>query len=405
MPPVEVTHLSMHYGHRGGPIDWVLRDIHITAEEGEFLVLLGPSGSGKTTLLRCLAGMSRPVSGVISLGGKVVVDTDRKVFVPPNKRRIGMVFQNYALWPHMTVWDNVAYPLRAQGRRGEAKKGKVDAALRLVRCERFAKRLPAMLSGGQQQRVALARAMVCDPSVMLMDEPLSNLDALLRLELRNQIREVHRRTGFTCVYVTHDQSEAMSLGSRIALMNEGVIEQVGDPEEVYRRPSTKYSAEFLGMSNILAFDGRDGRWAADGVTFEDKGFLPKGAASGQLQVMCRPAQSFVFGAQSATARLDTGAAHLDILGARVVDRFFVGEVWEYMVSFGQATWRVRARSESELPEVGSEATVRILHESAASFADDGTDGEGVSDADEAAAVADEDDTAGRPSQPPLTTTR
>lgn len=229
----------------------VLKDVNVSIPKGELLVLLGPSGCGKTTLLRCLTGLERPDGGSIELGGRTVMDAESRKFVPPNKRDVAMVFQNYALWPHMKVAQNVAYPLKSRGMKDLIKSDRVTEVLKLVQCEKLADRFPPELSGGQQQRVSLARALATKPALLLLDEPLSNLDALLRIELRAQLRYLHRQLGFTGVYVTHDQEEALALGTRVAVMKEGQFEQIGRPEDVYRRPATTYVADFLGARNRL----------------------------------------------------------------------------------------------------------------------------------------------------------
>jgi iron(III) transport system ATP-binding protein len=241
---VSVRDLSKSFGRRGKEVQ-VLRDVQLDVTDGELLVLLGPSGCGKTTLLRSLVGLERPDSGRIDLGGACVVDAERGIFVPPYRRDVGMVFQNYALWPHMKVRKNVAYPLRSRGRSAAIHEGRVEEVLDIVQCGHLADRYPPELSGGQQQRVSLARALAARPALLLLDEPLSNLDALLRVELRAQLRLLHRELRFTGVHVTHDQEEAIALGTRVAVMNAGRVEQIGDPIEVYRAPATEYVADFL----------------------------------------------------------------------------------------------------------------------------------------------------------------
>lgn len=247
---VRVQKLSKSFGKRGSEVH-VLKDIDIEVARGELLVLLGPSGCGKTTLLRSLVGLERPDRGRIELGGSCVFDAARGSFVPPNRRDVAMVFQNYALWPHMTVRKNVAYPLRSRRLKDALAAGRVDEVLDIVQCGHLADRYPTELSGGQQQRVSLARALAPSPALLLLDEPLSNLDALLRVELRAQLRALHRELGFTAVHVTHDQEEAIALGTRVAVLNAGRVEQVGDPTEVYRAPATEYVADFLGARNKL----------------------------------------------------------------------------------------------------------------------------------------------------------
>ncbi len=226
-------------------------DLHV--DEGEFLTLLGPSGCGKTTTLRCIAGLETPTSGELSIGGVVVMSTAgrRRIAVPPEKRRVGMVFQSYALWPHMTVFGNVAYPLRMQRRpRAEVRK-RVIEALGLVGLADFATRGATELSGGQQQRVALARAMAAEPRLMLFDEPLSNLDARLRAQMRNLLLRLHQTIGTTSVYVTHDQREAITLSDRIVVMKDGRVVQTGTPAEIYGGPVDSFVAGFVGFDNIL----------------------------------------------------------------------------------------------------------------------------------------------------------
>ena len=220
-------------------------DLTMDIEEGEFFTLLGPSGCGKTTLLRMIAGFNSIEAGTISFGNQVINDLD------PGSRNIGMVFQNYALFPQMTVGKNVAFGLENRKVPKDTMAGRVTKALQTVHMEQLHDRLPGTMSGGQQQRVALARALVIEPAVLLMDEPLSNLDAKLRVEMRDTIREVQREAGITTVYVTHDQEEAMAVSDRIAVMHEGVVQQVGSPQEIYHRPANLFVADFIGKTNTL----------------------------------------------------------------------------------------------------------------------------------------------------------
>jgi iron(III) transport system ATP-binding protein len=243
-----------------------LDGVSLEVGANELLVLLGPSGCGKSTLLRCAAGLERPDSGRIVLGSTVVSDAAAHTHVPTHRRDLAMVFQNYALWPHMSVRANVEYPLRARRTPRSQRRSKVDAALDLVQVGHLADRLPGQLSGGQQQRVSLARALVATPGVLLLDEPLSNLDQLLRVELRAQLRRIHREVGFTGIYVTHDQSEALSLGTRVAVMDRGRVEQVDTPTEVFSRPATETVATFLGIRNRLSGAFSDGLLHTTGGT-------------------------------------------------------------------------------------------------------------------------------------------
>ncbi len=228
--------------HRFGTTP-VLNGVSLDIHSGELFFLLGPSGCGKTTLLRIIAGFQAPDSGDLSMGASRVND------LPPHRRNVGMVFQNYALWPHLSVFDNVAYGLEVRKVPNPERRRRVEEALELVRLGNLGARLPGELSGGQQQRVALARALVIRPDVLLLDEPLSNLDARLRLELRDEIRRIQEATRVTTVYVTHDQREALALADRVAVMEGGRVAQVGKPRELYTRPLSRFVAEFLGEVN------------------------------------------------------------------------------------------------------------------------------------------------------------
>src|SRR5438034_4670243 len=238
---VSIKNLSKYFGETP-----VLKDISLEIKDQELFFLLGPSGCGKTTLLRLLAGFYQPDAGQLFFGERPMNG------VPPHRRNTGMVFQNYALWPHMTVADNVAYGLEVRGIDAAARRQQVAEALSVVQMERFADRMPNQLSGGQQQHVARARALVIKPDVLLLDEPLSNLDARLRLEMREEIRRIHAQTRITTIYVTHAQKEALSLADRIAVMREGAIEQIGEPRTIYRSPASRFVADFIGETNWLA---------------------------------------------------------------------------------------------------------------------------------------------------------
>ena len=246
-PKCQVEALTKRFGTR-----MAVDNVSFDVAEGEFVVLLGPSGCGKTTTLRLIAGLASPDEGRILLGGAPVSDAPLDLFVRPERRDIGMVFQSYAIWPHMNVFENVAYPLRVRKRRDAEIKGKVEAVLALVGLAGEARRSAAQLSGGQMQRVALARALVFDPTLLLFDEPLSNLDLKLRERLRVELKELQRRTGLTSIYVTHDQAEAVELADRIIVMEDGQVVQVGAPRELYRQPKSRFVAEFISSANIFA---------------------------------------------------------------------------------------------------------------------------------------------------------
>src|SRR5215208_4050368 len=230
-------------------------DVSFEVEEGELFTLLGPSGCGKTTTLRSIAGLETPDSGEIAVGDRVLYSSDRNGRVPANERRLGMVFQSYAIWPHMNVFKNVAFPLQVLPRRQrpgrEELRERVERALATVRLEELAGRQATDLSGGQQQRLALARALVMEPALLLLDEPLSNLDAKLREEMVFELKRLQRELGITAIYVTHDQSEALALSHEIAVMNQGRIQQIARPRDIYERPSNQFVADFVGNTNFL----------------------------------------------------------------------------------------------------------------------------------------------------------
>jgi ABC-type Fe3+/spermidine/putrescine transport system ATPase subunit len=260
---VEIDGLAAGYGGTR-----VLDVDRLTVHRGEFLSILGPSGCGKTTLLNCLAGFVTPTAG------RITVDGTDLTGVPPHRRGLGLVFQNYALFPHLSVADNVGYGLRVR-RVGRAERtGRVAEALRLVGLAEYARRRPRQLSGGQQQRVAVARALAVRPAVLLLDEPLSNLDAKLRREMRVELRELQRRLGITMVFVTHDQEEALSLSDRIAVLNRGRVEQLDTPERVYRAPATRFVAEFIGAANIIERDGTAVAVRPERIRLEPAGAVP-----------------------------------------------------------------------------------------------------------------------------------
>ncbi|MBB3455156.1 putative spermidine/putrescine transport system ATP-binding protein [Rhizobium sp. BK313] len=237
-----------------------VRDLNLSIGKGELVALLGPSGCGKTTTMRAIAGLLAPASGKISLDG---ADITR---VSANKRAVGLVFQSYALFPHLTAYENVAFGLRLKGMRGNDLDVRVSAGLKSVGLTNFAGRKPGELSGGQQQRVALARSMVMEPKVLLLDEPLSNLDARLRLEMRTELQRVQKETGVTMIFVTHDQVEALALADRIIVMLNGGIEQIGTPEDIYNRPISAFVADFVGFENVFALENGRLKTANGAVT-------------------------------------------------------------------------------------------------------------------------------------------
>ncbi|MCL2737137.1 MAG: ABC transporter ATP-binding protein [Propionibacteriaceae bacterium] len=300
---ISLSNLRKEYGDHV-----VIADLSMDIQEGEFFTLLGPSGCGKTTLLRMIAGFNSVEAGVIRFDGRAIND------LPPAARNIGMVFQNYALFPQMTAAKNVAFGLENRHMSKAAITPRVDQALAQVHMESLRDRMPGMMSGGQQQRVALARALVISPAVLLMDEPLSNLDAKLRVEMRTTIREIQREAGITTIYVTHDQEEAMSVSDRIAVMNDGVVQQVGTPPEIYHRPRNMFVAGFIGTTNTLRRPvQRDGSRMAvqidDAVSWDLTDLVDPSYAEESVLVSARP---------EAVSVADQGVP------ATIVDQIFLG---------------------------------------------------------------------------------
>jgi len=265
-------------GDRGQPVR-AAQDVSFEVPDGKLFTLLGPSGCGKTTTLRSIAGLERPQSGEIALHGQLVFSSEKGIFVAPNRRNFGMVFQSYAIWPHMNVYQNAAFPLEVRKRRLGRKERteKVMRVLRAVALDDLADRAATKLSGGQQQRLALARALVMEPQLLLLDEPLSNLDAKLRERMRFELKRIQRELGLTTVYVTHDQSEALALSHTIAVMNEGRIVQIGSPRDVYERPCNRFVADFVGTTNFLN---------AVVLAASDDGRCRVGTPLGELNVQC-----------------------------------------------------------------------------------------------------------------------
>jgi len=313
------------------------------APAGKFLTLLGPSGCGKTTTLRLIAGLERPEGGEIYLGDRLLSSSTARIFVPPERRGMGMVFQSYAVWPHMTVFENVAFPLEELRVPRREIRDRVLAILDTVGLGGLHERPAPMLSGGQQQRVALARALVANPEVLLLDEPLSNLDARLREEMRFELRDMQARLGITTIFVTHDQAEAMTLSDQIIVMHAGHIEQAGSPEDVYQRPRTRFVMDFLGRANHLPariardIDGRsvavvDG--SRSGVPIDDAAEWKDGE---EVLLAFRPE-----GVQACQA--DGDGAWVGVVRSSV----YVGDHMEYVVDLGGLTVRATGAADSRL---------------------------------------------------------
>ena len=286
MSRIILNHIDKFYGN-----NHVLKDLCLTVEDGEFMTLLGPSGCGKTTTLRVVAGLEKPQHGTIQMDDRLVVNVDEQFFEDPGKRGLNLVFQSYALWPHMTVFDNTAFPLVVQKRPKEEIRKRVTDALERMRIGEFAKRYPSELSGGQQQRVAIARAIVSQPKVLLLDEPLSNLDAKLRVDMRSEIKRLHHELGTTILYVTHDQVEALTMSTRIAIFFGGVLEQVAPPMDLYQNPVSLQVADFIGNPRINFVQGEAER-AQDGSLLVRSPLGEIRYAAGDLTSECPAASSF-----------------------------------------------------------------------------------------------------------------
>ena len=351
---VENLHKSfMAHGGKVRAVDGVSLQI----ETGKLLTLLGPSGCGKTTILRSIAGLERPDSGRISIDGRDVYNSATGLFVPPNERGIGMVFQSYAIWPHMTVFENVAFPLRvAKSRRysrGEITE-KVKRALEMVRLGGYESRAATQLSGGQQQRLALARGLVREPGLLLLDEPLSNLDAKLREQMRFELKRLQLELKITTVYVTHDQSEALALSDEIVVMSGGKVIQRGGPLDIYRRPNSEFVADFIGSTNLLPgvvarASGTDGI----GEVRTDEGvvrcsFIQSVPEGEKVLVSVRPED----------VAISAGAAAGGTLPGKVINRIFLGEVIDYLVQVGAHELKVRAKPDQD-HAIGETVNLRL----------------------------------------------
>ena len=319
MATVTIKHITKAFGD-----NVVLKEFNETFHEGEFITLLGPSGCGKTTMLRIIAGFEKPTTGELYIDDQLV--SGGKTFIPPEKRNIGMVFQSYAVWPHMNVFDNVAYPLTIKKTPKDKIKTAVERVLAIVHLSQYAERFPNQLSGGQQQRVALARALVAAPKLLLLDEPLSNLDAKLRESMRFEIKEIQRQLGITVVYVTHDQTEAMAMSDRIFLINRGVVQQCGTPEEIYNTPKNQFVADFLGKVDFFK-----------GVVEGDSIVLPglanqrlpyTGERTGKVEIAVRP-ENIVFA--------DNGP-----LSGTLEAQYYLGDVDDCRIRIGDTLVRVIA---------------------------------------------------------------
>jgi iron(III) transport system ATP-binding protein len=341
---VRVKNISKSFGQTPA-----LRDVSLEVEPHELFFLLGPSGCGKTTLLRLIAGFYEADSGELFLGDKPMAG------VPPHRRNTGMVFQNYALWPHMTVAQNVAYGLEVRSVAAEEKKRRVGEALDIVQMQPYAQRLPNQLSGGQQQRVALARALVIRPDVLLLDEPLSNLDTRLRLEMREEIRRIHAQTRITTIYVTHDQKEALSMANRIAVMRDGRIEQTGDPRSLYRKPVSRFVADFMGDTNWLC--AKVAQNSPQGLVLN----TDLGAFIAQNGAGLAAGQPVLLGFRPES--VDFGGSETNSITTTVSDVSYLGEIEQYgLKTASGATIKALERNPVDVRRAGTQTVVHVRPE-------------------------------------------
>jgi len=300
-------------------------DFNIDVADGEFISFLGPSGCGKTTTLRMIAGFDKPTEGIITIGDREVSNADKGFFLAPEKRGIGMVFQSYAVWPHMNVVDNVGYPLKIQNVPKEERLKRVMNMLELVHLKEYAERFPNQLSGGQQQRVALARALVAQPGLLLLDEPLSNLDAKLRESMRFEISAIQKELGITVIYVTHDQSEAMTMSDRIVVMSMGKVQQIGKPYDIYTNPANQMVADFIGLVNFIPAIAKGDRIFMQGS--ENISFPNPKQIAGNAVLAVRPENITI----SKTEGMVEGVMH---------HRFYMGDSVDYRIKVKEQFIRV-----------------------------------------------------------------
>ena len=345
---VTVQGLKVAYGETVA-----VHDLDLEVREGELCVLLGPSGCGKTTTMRCIAGLETPVQGEIGIGGHTVFSASSKLSVPPNRRDVGMVFQSYAIWPHRTVFENVAFPLQMKKASKADIKQSVEQALDLVGLGGKGGRGASALSGGQMQRVALARSLVTRPQVLLMDEPLSNLDAKLRDKLRFELKALQLQLGLTSIYVTHDQGEAFALADKVIVMRDGLIVQAGAPQEIYRRPASRFVADFLGMTNIyeakvISHERGVCRVRLEGGT--ELSVHAEQAPEGHVSVAI-PAESFTFSDESEGDNVIRGMVRV---------QSFLGAMWRFQIETESGlAIDVATTDATRVPSVGDAVTVRV----------------------------------------------
>ncbi len=367
---VGIGNLEKYFGE-GSERVHVLKGVSLSIPEGSLYTFLGPSGCGKTTTLRCVAGLERPESGVIDIDDKPVFNSSGGVHVPPNHRPIGMVFQSYAIWPHMTVAENVGYPLTIQRRAKAEIRSRVEEVLRIVGLAGLEERPAPKLSGGQQQRVAFARALINEPKVMLLDEPLSNLDAKLREQMRFEIKALQRRVRITTIYVTHDQAEALAISDQIAVMHGGRLIEVGDPHQLYARPRRKFTATFLGLTNLITgkvvetgADSHPGRLETEFgmLAFAPAVPMEKGA---DAVISIRP--------ENIAVTSQPPASSDNVLRGTLNDAVFMGDAYHCQVKVRERLIRVHTHPADAVP-VGTPVCLTLDPESCNGLPADDTEG-------------------------------
>jgi iron(III) transport system ATP-binding protein len=353
---LKVEALNTEYPNERGEIVRAAQDVSFEVPEGQLFTLLGPSGCGKTTTLRSIAGLERPRSGEIAVGGRVVYSSSRNIFVAPNRRGFGMVFQSYAIWPHMNVFQNAAFPLEVRRMPRKEIRDKVMRVLTAVQLDGFVEREATKLSGGQQQRLALARALAMEPQLLLLDEPLSNLDAKLRELMRFELKRLQRELRITTVYVTHDQSEALALSHAIAVMSEGRILQIGPPRDIYERPRSRFVADFVGTTNFI-----DGELLAPGRVRTGIGDVE--IAAGEL----RAGERVLLSIRPEDVELsETRPEGANVWQGRVDQKVFLGEFVDFQVKLGDRILLSRRHPSLRTP-IGDAIFVKLDPEKCVTF--------------------------------------
>ena len=368
---LSVRSLFTEYPGERGTVVKAAQDVSFDVPEGKLFTLLGPSGCGKTTTLRSIAGLEKPVSGEIEVGGKVIYSSAKGIFVAPNKRNFGMVFQSYAIWPHMNVFQNVAFPLEVRRLPRKEIADRVARVLQAVQLDHLVDREATKLSGGQQQRLALARALVMEPQLWLLDEPLSNLDAKLRDRMRSEIKRLQRELGLTTVYVTHDQSEALALSHEIAVMNDGHVVQVGTPRQIYEQPRNQFVADFVGTTNFIggivtAVDDGHGRCLISSALGPLRVVASEGVAKDKTVVISVRPEDVELSEQQPQA-----ADGENICKAIVAAKDFLGEYLDFQLKVGDVVLQARAHPSLRTP-AGDPIYLRMKAEKCVAISSDMT---------------------------------